>query len=315
MRRPRTRPRKSWEGRPRTRATLALVLALFAWLGCLGPALAQPVDPGRAAPAAPAPAAPAAPAPAVPAAPAPGAPSAPSGDRFQALFQEGNQQYLSGDYNGAVATYRKLVDSGLQHPDVYFNLGNAYYRAGFKGLAVLFYERALTLDPNDSAVLSNLETVRKELIDRVVMPGEGGVGDPLWHEFVRGLGLGRLTWIALGLYWLFFGLLAARVLLGLGGEGPVRRLLFWISIPVLSLALVAGGLLASRIWLAERVHHAVVVAPAAALREGPERSAKSLMEVHEGLKVRLLSSAGDHVRVRLENGVEGFLAESQIGRI
>ena len=53
----------------------------------------------------------------------------------------------------------------------------------------------------------------------------------------------------------------------------------------------------------------------AALREGPERVASVLMEVHAGLKVRLLNEVGDYTRVRLANGVEGFVASQQVGRI
>jgi SH3-like domain-containing protein len=51
------------------------------------------------------------------------------------------------------------------------------------------------------------------------------------------------------------------------------------------------------------------------LREGPERTAKELMQVHEGLKVRLLNEVGDFLRVRLANGVEGFVKTSQVGKI
>ena len=47
-------------------------------------------------------------------------------------------------------------------------------------------ERALALEPGDAAVASNLAAVRRELVDRVVMPGDGGVGEPLWHGFIRG---------------------------------------------------------------------------------------------------------------------------------
>jgi hypothetical protein len=78
---------------------------------------------------------------------------------------------------------------------------------------------------------------------------------------------------------------------------------------------VFGALFASRVYIQEKVHHGVVVTPAASLREGPERTARAQMEVHEGLKVRLLSEVGDFVRVRLANGVEGFLLASQIGKI
>jgi tetratricopeptide (TPR) repeat protein len=231
---------------------------------------------------------------------------------LRGLFEKGNQAYLNGDYDTAVSEYRKVLEAGVNHPDLAFNLANAYYRSGRKGLAVLFYEKALQMDPVDGAAASNLEIVRKSLIDRVVMPEEGTVGEPLWHGFIRGLSFGWLSWMFFSLYLVAFGILIGRRLMR---NESLRRLFFWINIPVITLALVFGGLFASRIYLQEKVHHGVVIPTTAALREGPEQSAKVQMEVHEGLKVRLLNEVGDHTRVKLANGVEGFILSSQIGRI
>jgi Tetratricopeptide repeat. len=237
--------------------------------------------------------------------------AAPGVDRF-GYFQKGNQAYLDGDYPKAIGEYRRVLEIGVVHPDLYFNLGNAYYRAGQKGLAVLFYEKALDLDPSDSAASSNLVMVQKELIDRVVMPEGGPVGEPLWHGFIRGLSVGWLTGVFLVLYGISFGILIWRRLVS---GSLLRRLLFWFSIPLLCLALSFGVLLGSRIYVQEVVHHGVVVSQAAGLREGPDRNAKMLMELHEGLKFQLLSEVGDYARVRLQNGVEGFLLRDQFGKI
>jgi hypothetical protein len=138
------------------------------------------------------------------------------------------------------------------------------------------------------------------------------VGEPLWHGFIRSLKLGWLTGAFLAFYLLAFAILIGR---RLARADPLRRLLFWINVPVITLALVFGLLLASRIYIQEKVHHGVVVSSSASLREGPERAAKELMQVHEGLKVRLLTEVGDYLRVRLANGVEGFVKTSQVGRI
>jgi len=227
-------------------------------------------------------------------------------------YQAGNQAYLDGEYPKAVEAYRKVLEGGVQHPDLYFNLANAYYRSGQRGLAVLFYEKALSMNPSDDAAASNLEIVRKELIDRVVMPEGGAVGEPLWHGFIRSLKLGWLTGTFLAFYLLAFAILIGR---RLARGDSLRRLLFWINVPLITLALVFGLLLASRIYIQEKVHHGVVVTATASLREGPERTAKELMQVHEGLKVRLLNEVGDFLRVRLANGVEGFVKTSQVGRI
>jgi len=243
-----------------------------------------------------------------------GAPAA-AGERgagFGAIFTAANQAYLDGRHRAAMAGYRKLIEAGVVHPDLYYNMANACYRAGRVGLAVLFYEKALALAPGHEAADSNLETVRQELIDRVVVDDAGAVGEPLWHGFLRGLSLGWLTWTFLALWWVVFAVLVARRLLL---RGPLRRLLFWINVPVISVALVLGLLLFSRIYVQERVHHGVIVARTAALREGPGRSAAVQMEVHAGLKVRLLNEVGDHVRVRLANGVEGFVQQGELGRI
>jgi hypothetical protein len=239
------------------------------------------------------------------------APVASGVDRF-AYFKNGNQAYLDGDYPKAIAEYRRVLETGVVHPDLFFNLGNAYYRAGKKGLAVLFYEKALDLDPSDSSASSNLAMVQKELIDRVVMPEGGPVGEPLWHGFIRSLSVGWLTGVFLVLYTASFGILIWRRLVS---NNVLRRLLFWFNISLLCLTLVFGVLLGSRIYIQEIVHHGVVISQTAGLREGPDRNAKMLMELHEGLKLQLLSEVGEYTRVRLQNGVEGFLLRDQFGEI
>jgi tetratricopeptide (TPR) repeat protein len=231
---------------------------------------------------------------------------------FGEIFKVANQAYLDEDYEQAIKKYNKLVEGGVRHPDLYFNLANAYYRAGRKGLAVLFYEKTLDLDPADESATSNLEMVRKELIDRVVLAEDGTVGEPLWHGFLRSISVGWLTWTFLVVYVLAFVLMIVKRLVR---AEYVKRLLFWINIPLLSIVIVFASLLAGRIYIQEKIHHAVVVPMTAKLLVGPERSAKVLMEVHEGLKVRLLNEVGDYIRVRLANGVEGFVRDSHLGKI
>jgi hypothetical protein len=231
---------------------------------------------------------------------------------FKALFDQANQAYLDEDYAWARAGYERLIDAGLVHPDLYCNMANASYRDGRIGLAVLFYEKALALDPSDDAAASNLASVRKELIDRVVMSDDGVVVEPLWHGFIRSLSLGWLTWSFLSLYTLVFGLLILRRLLN---RGSLKRVIFWLNVPLLSVVVVLGVLLFSHIYVQERVHHGVIVAGTAPLREGPGRATKTLMEVHAGLKVRVLNEVAGHVRVQLANGVEGFVLDRQLGRI
>ncbi|NMB74257.1 MAG: hypothetical protein GYA21_03905 [Myxococcales bacterium] len=228
------------------------------------------------------------------------------------VFRRANQAYLAGDYAAAITGYERILNAGRIHPDVTYNLANAYYRAGRKGLAVLFYEKTLSKNPADEAARFNLSLVQKELIDRVLPTGGATSAEPPWEAFVRSLPPTGLTYVFLGLYLVFFAVAVTRRFVR---SRPLYRLLFWVNVPLLCLALVAGSLLAARMYAEERVHYSVVIVPTAPLREGPERTAKALMELHEGLKVRTLSESGEYVRVRLSNGVEGFLLRNQAGEI
>jgi len=91
-------------------------------------------------------------------------------------FIRGNGMYETGDYEGAVAAYRDAVSSGVVAPALYYNLGNAHYRTGDLGRAVLNYERALRLAPRDEDARANLALVRSMLRDRhfVGEPGYAG---------------------------------------------------------------------------------------------------------------------------------------------
>ncbi len=230
----------------------------------------------------------------------------------QSIFSRANQAYLDGDFDKAITAYQKVLQTGVIHPDLYYNLANAYYRSGKTGLAVLFYEKALALDPADEAARSNLEIVKKELLDKVVMPNKNVVGEPLWHGFLRGLNLGMITWTFLVLWILVFAVLIARRLLS---NNPLRRVLFWANVPLICVMLTFGVLLFSRIYIQEKVHHGIVVSETVPLREGPSRSSGVLMEIHAGLKVRLLNEVDNYIRVRLANGVEGFVLQGQVGQI
>lgn len=234
------------------------------------------------------------------------------GQDAQSIFSGANQAYLDGNFDKSIAAYQKVLQTGVVHPDLYYNLANAYYRSGHMGLAVLFYEKALALNPADQAAQSNLAIVRKELLDKVVMPDKNAVGEPLWHGFLRGLDLEMLTWTFLVLWILVFAVLITRRLMS---NSPLRRIMFWVNVPLICVMLTFSVLLFSRIYIQEKVHHGIIVTDTAPLKEGPGRSTAVLMEIHAGLKVRLLNEVDDYMRVRLANGVEGFVLQKQLGRI
>src|SRR3984893_1583787 len=77
-------------------------------------------------------------------------------------FAKANQEYAAGDFNAAINDYEELVRSGRDTPNLFYNLGNAYFRKKDLGRAILNYERALALDPHHAEAQANLRIARDD---------------------------------------------------------------------------------------------------------------------------------------------------------
>jgi len=88
----------------------------------------------------------------------------------RSLFEEGNRHFQEEAYREAIDSYTQILNQGLESPEVYFNLGNAYYKLGESARAILNYERALKLSPRDQDIQTNLNLVNRTIVDRVESP-------------------------------------------------------------------------------------------------------------------------------------------------
>ena len=104
-----------------------------------------------------------------------------------------NQHYEAGQYSEAAAIYETILASGLHHSSVYYNLGNAYFKQGDLGRAILNYRRAQRLDPRDADVTANLSIARTQTVDKLEIPAEGGLSN-LVEMAEEWLTLGGLPW-------------------------------------------------------------------------------------------------------------------------
>ncbi|HJZ84190.1 MAG TPA: tetratricopeptide repeat protein [Polyangia bacterium] len=234
------------------------------------------------------------------------------GDSVTEAFKKGGEAYYRGDYAAAVSAYERVAALGVVHEDLFYNLGNAYYRAGRLGPAIYNYERALQLDPDQDDAAYNLRIARQVAERRAADKIEGADRDPLWMRATSAFTVAMLTWTFLALYVGIFSLFIALRFIPSGGT---RAGLVAVS-PFLALATLAAGLLlGGRIYLAERVHQAIVLPDAVAVKEGPDPNYKTTFDVHAGLKLRLTDRDQDWLKVRLANGLEGWVRDSDVGRL
>jgi uncharacterized protein YgiM (DUF1202 family) len=232
-----------------------------------------------------------------------------------ATFHRGNEAYMKGDYKEAVLAYEQVVALGVVSEDLYYNLGNAYYKQNALGPAIYNYERALEVEPSGTTADDaryNLdaarEAVRRKAEDRLV----GAEAQPLWVRLVAPFSTSSLSWLFLSLYVSVFGVLVALRFVAPG----FARVSLWLALAFLVLlASGAGTLLTGRLYLSSRVERAIVLPDTLPVHEGPDANYQTTFTVHAGLRVRVTERDQDWVRVRLQNGLEGWVPTRAIGRL
>ena len=199
---------------------------------------------------------------------------------------------------------------GPASSDLAFNLGDAYFRKGAIGPAIWAYERALALEPGDEDARYNLDKARKLAARRAHDRMEGEDKDPAWMRFVGGLAPSTVTWSFVALYVAFFAALVARR----GARSETRPALTAAAAVLAAGALLTGALLAGRVHL-DRIPFGVVLPDEVAVKEGADVNYRTSFEAHAGLRVRVVDRDQDWLRVRLANGLEGWVRAQEIGRI
>lgn len=229
----------------------------------------------------------------------------------QDRFRQGVERYRAADYRGAIGVFEELAAEGYSDFDLYYNLGAANYKNGDLGKSILYYERALLMEPGSPDVRHNLNVVRARLRDRV---------DPIpllffvqwWNDIKTGHRPETMFWWSLALFWMlaaaafvFFGF--RRVLLRRIALATGILLLVMFSV-TLSLALIRDAEI-------EAHRNAVVMMPEATVRSSPDASAVESFLVHEGLVVSILEAENGQFRIRLEDGKTGWIEASAVERI
>jgi hypothetical protein len=219
-----------------------------------------------------------------------------------------NQAYEAGEYAKAAAGYEALIAFGIHNEDIYFNLGNAYFKLGDLGRAILNYRRAHYLDPRDSDITTNLTIARAQTIDQLDVTSTGA-----WANLVQiaeeWLTLREAAILALVLWLIVCGLAILWVLL------PRLRRWAGLGIAVFGLFLTIGLIsMANRAYLERFTPPAVIVAQQVDVTSGPGDADQYLVEfdLHSGAEVRLVESRPGWRRVSLPGDLQGWVPTDAI---
>jgi len=215
-------------------------------------------------------------------------------------FAKANQEYADGKFKDAVADYESIVQSADWSAALFYNLGNAYFRSGDFGKAILNYERALALEPNHPEAQANVRIARDEARALELAP-------PWTDRFIRSATVNQLSAAGAILFWagvflLTFCLFSKR------RRGSAAVVGFC--------CLLGAAAITAALFAMERGPRgkglAVVTAPEINARLATADTASTVLALPAGSQIKVEQQRGDWVYALLPNNLHGWLPASAI---
>ncbi|HAQ18153.1 MAG TPA: hypothetical protein DCR40_02850 [Prolixibacteraceae bacterium] len=227
------------------------------------------------------------------------------------LVQKANEHYTKEEYQKAIDGYNQILMAGIESPELYYNLGNAYYKTNQFTLAILNFERAKLLAPDDEDIEFNLLVANQKVVDSIQeLPGLFIVR--WWNSLINSQTTD--TWAVLSIV----GFILFLTLVGLyffAKSGDVKRVSFWAGCFLIVFTIFSWSFAARQKSRLVNHSYAIVMQPTVTVKSSPSEKGTNLFVIHEGLKVRITDKLGDWVEIRLADGNKGWLLMESIERI
>ena len=225
------------------------------------------------------------------------------------LWNQAVKDYTEENYQEALAGFTALEADGYVSGELYYNIGNCYYKLGnCLGQSILYYERALKLDPSYEDAQVNLAIAREYTLDRIDEVPEFIL--LTWIKAFRDtVSSDAWAWIALVL----FLVTAVMVLLfRFGGSPALRKTAFALAVAALLMTIISAVFAFNLRSGLESDREAVVTVPVSSVKSSPGSTDQSLFILHEGTKVAVMDSLGEWFRIELSDGRQGWLEAEDV---
>jgi tetratricopeptide (TPR) repeat protein len=216
--------------------------------------------------------------------------------------------YAAEQYDLAIEKYELILKNFGDSYELYYNLGNAYYKSGKIAYAILNYERALLIKPSDSDVRFNLEMARQQTVDKI---------EPLqeffmkrWFHAVQNL-IEVDSWATVGII-CFLSFICCLVLFFFSKWMRLKKIGFYLGI-ILFIVVIFANIFAynQKKELLKR-NGAIVFASTVTIKSSPDQSGTDLFVLHEGTKVFIRSAIGEWKEIVTEDGNIGWVNRKDI---
>ena len=219
------------------------------------------------------------------------------------LYQKANSFYQKGEYETALNVYRDIVDTGFESSDLYYNMGNAAYRSNSIGYAVLYYEKALKLDPSHEDALHNLGFISRYRVDTFEQVPE--LFFRSWTDaFVKSLS--EQVWSILAI--ILFSIILVNLLIYLFSHRLfIKKTGFVTAVVGMVLFIISLSSALAQHRNIIRPDAGIILSPSVVVKSSPSDTGTELFILHEGTRVRVNEEVSGWRNIRVIDGREGWI--------
>jgi len=226
-------------------------------------------------------------------------------------LDKANNEYAKGNYQSAIDLYLQIIKTGYIAPELYYNLGNAYFKSNNFPSAILFYEKAKKLNPADEDIDFNIKVANNKIVDKIDIVPE--LFYIRWWKAVYNLysanGWAILSIISLTILFLLIGLYL------FSKKIAVRKLCFGFSFLFLILAALTlnSAFIQQKQLISSK--EAIVFTPTVSVKSSPDANSVDLFVIHEGIKIEITDNIGDWSEIKIANGSKGWIKKDSYEKI
>lgn len=226
-------------------------------------------------------------------------------------YDSANAAYAAGKYEKAVKLYESILNDGQESADLYFNLGNSYFKMNDLGSAILNYERAKEIDPDDEDININLKLANQRTEDKI-----DAAPQLLFAQWENGI-----TQLMSEKEWGIFVIVSVSLAMLLfciyvfGTSPGLRQTGFFGGAGLILLAVFGFFMGQSQYSAALESRSAIIMVPSVTVCSSPSDKGTKLFILHEGTKVVITEKNEEWTEIRIANGNVGWLKKSSLEEI
>lgn len=219
------------------------------------------------------------------------------------LFNSATTAYNDGDYNTAIENYLKIIEKGEHSAEIYFNLGNAYYKLNQIAPSVYYYEKALLLKPNDREILHNLSYAQNMTLDAFETLPQTEFAK-FYKSIISMFSFDQWSYIAIVFMFLFVLLYIAFKYFDYSTRKRIAFIGSFVSLFMVAFAIVFAFLQYKEF---NTTQPAIVFSDEIAIKSDPNINSQEVFRLHSGTKVNVLEELKDWRKISLVDGQTGWV--------